>query len=284
MPALERFGGLLQRWAGSDNGHYVNLFPSSAGAGVGGTVRRTGRNIGVAVTQGAESERPVLYRLVMSAVLFTLLLCQSDILYGQARRATAVHSQLQDGREVQNDPEDAEDSEVPDTQQVQELANREFLGIRFGLGFGMTMDFGSARADEAELIDGIVRVTKRTNHRPRMLLETHYFWKARTEARTVTLGGTTLTIDAAHIGWGPFMAIQTSDEEVVEVFAGGLMVGLKKAGQSSFNIGFGIALDPSAKALGDGIMPNEPLPQGETEIRFKEEPRWGPLVLVSFSF
>ena len=25
VPALERFGGLLQRWAGSDNGHYVNL-------------------------------------------------------------------------------------------------------------------------------------------------------------------------------------------------------------------------------------------------------------------
>ena len=166
-------------------------------------------------------------------------------------------------------------------EEAQRNANRDFLGIRFGVGFGMTSQLGgNERIDEAELVDGVVRVKKTLNHRPRVLFETHYFWQLDAETITTDAG----TIEEADIGIGPFAAIQGSSEEVLEAFGIGMMVGFKRDEGSSFNIGIGIMLDPTVRVLGDGVQPNEPLPNGESEIRFKEEPRWGVLTLVSFSF
>ncbi len=149
----------------------------------------------------------------------------------------------------------------------------------------MTTKLGSTeRIDEAEVIDGVVRVRKTVNHRPRILLETHYFWRLHAEASTVNARGGAVTIQEADIGLGPFVAIQGSGEELLEAFGVGVMLGFKRDAESSFNIGGGILLDPNVRVLGDGIRPNEPLPGGESEIRFKEEAGWGFLTLVSFSF
>jgi hypothetical protein len=52
----------------------------------------------------------------------------------------------------------------------------------------------------------------------------------------------------------------------------------------SWNLGVGLRVDPGAKVLGDGIVINQPLPAGETAIRYKTEPRLGVMVLSSFSF
>ena len=168
---------------------------------------------------------------------------------------------------------------------ARQQANRDFLGINFGIAFGMTTNLGSRdRVDEAEVTNGVVRVTKAANHRPRVLLETHYFWELEDDNAVVSLGGTEVPVRAADIGLGPFVAIQGSEDELLEAFAIGLMIGFKRTERSSFNIGLGVALDPNVKVLGDGLRPNKPLPDGETAIRFKEEARWGLVTLVSFSF
>jgi hypothetical protein len=59
---------------------------------------------------------------------------------------------------------------------------------------------------------------------------------------------------------------------------------LKTSPTSSWNFGIGMRIDPKAQVLGDGIFPNQPLPGGETTIRYKTEPRIGLMLLSSFSF
>ena len=168
---------------------------------------------------------------------------------------------------------------------AQQEANRDFLGIRFGIAFGLSATVkADDRVEEAEVVDGVVRITKMANHRTRVMLETHYFWQWKAEEVPINVEGGSQIIKVADIGIGPFAAIQTSGDEVLEAIGMGLMVGFKRDARSSFNVGGGILLDPTVKTLGDGIRPNEPLPPGETVIRFKEEPRWGLLVLTSFSF
>jgi hypothetical protein len=53
---------------------------------------------------------------------------------------------------------------------------------------------------------------------------------------------------------------------------------------SSWNFGIGLRVDPKSQVLGDGIIVNQPLPAGESTIRFKTEPRLGLMLLSSFSF
>ena len=172
-----------------------------------------------------------------------------------------------------------------DQEDARQRVNRSFLGINFGVSFGMTTDLGSGeRVEDAEVVNGIVRVTREANHKPRILLETHYFWEVDAEDAVVVVAGEEIRVRAADIGFGPFAAIQGSDEELLEAFAVGVMVGFRRAESSSFNIGIGVALDPKVKVLGDGVRANERLPEGETSIRFKEQARWGLLTLVSFSF
>ena len=169
--------------------------------------------------------------------------------------------------------------------EAQEEANRNFLGLRFGVALGMTATIsGDDRVEEAELVENIVRVKSTTNHRPRVLLETHYFWQWKADDATVNVAGRPVTIRQADIGVGPFVAIQTSGEDILEAFGMGVMWGFRREGSSSFNIGAGFLLDPKVKMLGSDVVPNEPLPQGESEVRLEEKPRWGFLTLVSFSF
>ena len=178
------------------------------------------------------------------------------------------------------------DAEVMEAKaEEQQAANREFLGIRFGIAFGLAATVGADdRVEEAEVVEGVVRVNKTTNHQARVLLETHYFWRLQDEKVPILVNGKPQDIDVADIGIGPFVAIQSSGDEILEAIGMGLMVGFRRDARSSFNLGGGILLDPAVKTLGDDIRPDKPLPPGESVIRFKEEPRWGLLVLASFSF
>ncbi|BBJ22873.1 hypothetical protein W01_08000 [Candidatus Nitrotoga sp. AM1P] len=49
-------------------------------------------------------------------------------------------------------------------------------------------------------------------------------------------------------------------------------------------VGIGAVTDPNVKVPGAGIAKNQPLPTGESEIRYKEMSQWGVLILTSFSF
>lgn len=66
------------------------------------------------------------------------------------------------------------------------------------------------------------------------------------------------------------------------------MLGLKRKSEaddpSSFNIGIGVMYDLNAQVLGDGIVENQALPEGEKQIRYENTSQSGLLLMTSFSF
>lgn len=162
---------------------------------------------------------------------------------------------------------------------------RDFNGLKLGVGLSLTLDTGSHdRVNDAELVNGIVRVKDEDNARARIMLESHYFFamdNCPTPAKLMA---------GARCGMGPFVAIQPGDKEIVQAAALGWMFGFERLGPKgentgkSWNIGIGAVFDPNTKTLGDGLEPNKPLPAGETTIRYKERAQKGVVILTSFTF
>jgi hypothetical protein len=132
------------------------------------------------------------------------------------------------------------------------------------------------------------------------VLEAHYFLQDFTfgnnlKTRVRKCDPTDMfCVEVAH---GPFVAIEVGGGKVaakadglVTAYVLGWMVGLRHPNfaatspNSSWNLGVGLRIDPSAQVLGDGFVANQPLPPNETAIRFRNEPRVGVTVLSSFSF
>jgi len=166
----------------------------------------------------------------------------------------------------------------------QESAESRFIGLGFGMGVGLSISLGGDdRIDEAEVDpNGIVRVTRTANTVPRILLETHHFFSLR--SREIKTGVRTTTL-----GHGPFVAIQSSDDALLDSVAFGWLFGIRKpssddTGTASFNAGIGMVVDRQVRTLGDGLTENRALPAGETEIRYKDESRYGLLLMSSYTF
>ena len=67
------------------------------------------------------------------------------------------------------------------------------------------------------------------------------------------------------------------------------MLGLRRRNEdennrNSWNFSLGFIVDPDTKLLGKGLDANKPLPEGETEIRFKKESQTGIMLVTSSSF
>jgi hypothetical protein len=158
------------------------------------------------------------------------------------------------------------------------VATNQFLGLNWALGIGVASDLGgSTRVDKASLVNGIVRVEEESDTQARIFLEIHMFGLRRKQQDDEP---------KPLFGQGPWIGIQSSKSEMIDSFGLGWMWGWRKAETDtrSFNIGIGIVLDPKVQVLGEGIAPNQPLPGGETAIRFKNESRLNAALLVSFNF
>lgn len=186
-----------------------------------------------------------------------------------------------------------------------ELANdadgkTRFGGLEFGIGLGFTTDLGRRdRIGKAELINNVVRVTDSENTRARLLLESHYFFTptnakggyaewlgVKNYSDKVDSSGAIIRRGVKNWGVGPFIALQAGEGELVQAVGAGLMFGLRRPGEGSgsFNLGVGVLYDMNVRTLGDGIVENQPLPAGETEIRYKERSQSGLMILSSYSF
>ncbi|MFN3931383.1 MAG: hypothetical protein ACK4JY_06490 [Brevundimonas sp.] len=154
---------------------------------------------------------------------------------------------------------------------------REFAGLDLGVGLSVTFDLGDdERVEEAELINGIVRVTDENDSRARIMLESHFFF---------TPDHSFLNVAAGDWGIGPFVAVQPGTDEIIEAAALGVMIGFRRPDTGdSFNVGLGLAIDPDTRMLGDGLVADQALPVGETAIRYKEESQLGVVLLTSFTF
>ena len=182
-------------------------------------------------------------------------------------------------------------------------ADVTWAGLGFGIGIAADFDVGGRRVVHADPINNIVRVTDVTsNVDVGFVLEAHYFMRDFLFKNTVqglmcssaTWAGGCNT----DVGFGPFVAIEVNGNNPSPAVAGpitayalGMMVGLhhidptgKSSSKSSWNFGVGLRIDPKTQVLGDGFVPNQPLPPGETAIRYKQEPRAGIMLLSSFSW
>jgi hypothetical protein len=179
--------------------------------------------------------------------------------------------------------EDATNALVLQEQKVEEerrnAAQKEFLGTKWGMGIGVGVDFGGrTRVKSARVVGNLVRVEEENDITPRIFLETHNFLNRKVR------GGEKKPTDALW-GNGPFAALQSSTEEVIESFSIGYMWGFRTSPDSNagLNFGIGVVLDPGVQMLGDGVEEGKPLADGD-ELRYKKESRVGLAIMTSFSF
>jgi hypothetical protein len=159
--------------------------------------------------------------------------------------------------------------------QVKQKADSEasFMGLNWGIGFGYS--FGrDEMIDDAEIVNGIVRVKSRKKEQPRVVLEFHkYFWCNN-------------NYKSGASGCGPFVAVAASQDKVLSGVGMGFMYGLKAkaSDMEGFSVGVGAILDGKVKDLADGFKENEAPPAGETQVRFEEKARWSYLLFVTRTF
>ena len=174
--------------------------------------------------------------------------------------------------------------------------HQKFGGLDFGIGISYTGDIGiHDRIGGAEVDpNGIVRITDTNDVNARIMLESHYFFTpvgrsllgVRNHPDTQDGDGNVIKAGAKLWGIGPFVALRPGTDSVIDAIGAGVMIGFRKSSSSSesFNFGIGAVVDPNVQILGDGIVPNKPLPANETKVRFRETSQAGVLLLTSFSF
>src|SRR6516162_7931612 len=171
-------------------------------------------------------------------------------------------------------------------------------GLNWGIGISLSADIGrQSHVVTATNVGGIVRVQETQDVIVGFVLEAHYFFVEPYNWPRNRYWST-------RWGTGPFVAIEAggtssgAGQGPISAYALGWMIGWKEPsgfqpdgqpiykGNASWNIGLGLRVDPRAKVLGDSIVANQPVPVTETgtEIRLKTSPRYGIMVLSSFSF
>jgi hypothetical protein len=178
----------------------------------------------------------------------------------------------------------------------------EWGGLGWGIGLAANFDVTGKRVVNASVVNNLVRVDDATsNVNVGFVLEAHYFLRDWTlsnlTGKKAPCSRTEGDRYCMEVATGPFVAVQVGngtsavpgDKDIITAYALGWMVGLRHphlttSDTSSWNFGVGVRVDPSTKLLGDGIVANQPLPAGETAIRYKNEPRFGLMLLSSFSF
>ena len=170
-----------------------------------------------------------------------------------------------------------------------------------GFGFGAAVNYTFDDEIESAFLDtnGIVRTNEKTRGDVAFILEGHFL--AEDTSGTYLppplqwLSGITgpvfkRTCSADLIcGVGPFLAVKTGGStELIESVGVGYMWGTKHrsgngslGGLSQWNFGLGVSIDPHVKRLAQGIEQGEPLPAGETEIRYEDDVVFGVMMLFS---
>jgi hypothetical protein len=171
---------------------------------------------------------------------------------------------------------------------------KDFLGVNWSLGIALSVDLsGDERIDDAELVNGVVRVKEESSANVGFFWEVHKYWlnnkgrclNKKKKNKTSPCDQPDQTHEFANWGLGPFVGITTTQDDLIDSFSIGAMFGRSTLGdRASLNFGLGLIYEPGVQVLGDGILADMPLPEGETAIRFKKEDRWGALVAVSFRF
>ena len=149
-----------------------------------------------------------------------------------------------------------------------------------GAGLSLTIDTGTHdRIDSASLVNGIVRVQEDSNVRARFMGEIHFALSC--ESGALIVDGKK-RCDPNERSGGLFLAVQPGTDNIIEGVGLGWMLRLPdKLFDRALNIGMGVVVDENVQILGDGVKANQPLPAGETEIRFRNSDQTGLLFMIS---
>ncbi|NOU12337.1 MAG: hypothetical protein HOO98_20310 [Nitrospira sp.] len=176
-----------------------------------------------------------------------------------------------------------------ESQRLKDLADKRFAGFGFGVALGVTVKAGKRQIVNSATVDpnGLVRIDRDNNTTANFILESHYFF-------TPDIHIPIFNVEPKNWGTGPFIAVQPGTENIIQAVGAGWMIGFKRSSiiasdlardrGDSFNLGFGIMLNPNAQVLGDGIEKDKPLPGAETAIRLKKTTELGWLFTFSYSF
>lgn len=148
------------------------------------------------------------------------------------------------------------------------------MNKNFGAGIMANFDahYGGKRVKKASVIGGVVRVDESSQAQVGFMLEAHKFISSPPDSNSRTVHG-------------PFIGIILQDQARVDTAVIGYMWGFRQLKSTqTLNIGAGISVSPSAQVLGDGIVEGQPLPNGETSVRFKNTTKFGFSVITSFGF
>ncbi|GJM44294.1 MAG: hypothetical protein DHS20C21_11360 [Gemmatimonadota bacterium] len=162
------------------------------------------------------------------------------------------------------------DSQAAETKATENAALAAFRGLNLGAAFAVFF-YDDDNISKAEVIGGVVRVTRRESQDLKYLLEAHFFPKLFLDDRG---------------GVGPFFAVAADDEDIVDAIGAGVMVGFRrsKSADASLNFGAGFFMDTNSRVLGGGLREGAALPNGETEIRYEEKGKTGFHLLFSFAW
>jgi hypothetical protein len=183
-----------------------------------------------------------------------------------------------------------------------QIPDAKLAGLNWGIGLAADFDLGGTRVNTATVVNNIVRVTDSSNNvGVGFVLEAHYFFKAWETPRCKGTKKDNMVdaLSCTDFATGPFVAIEigggtnpAANGGLVTGYALGWMIGMRHpdltmpTANSTWNLGIGLRVDPKSQVLGDGIIANQPLPIGEsaTTVRLKTEPRYGLMLLSSFTF
>jgi hypothetical protein len=155
-------------------------------------------------------------------------------------------------------------------------AETNFMGVSFGVGVGISVSDGEIVSQAEVGPDNTIVGLKTETQLPRVVLESHYYDFCKTKS-----------CNAGKFGIGPYFAIVAKSEKLLSAFSAGLMFGWRdRKPQSSggFSIGVGALLDGEVKSLASGFEVGEPLPDGETEIRYETKSRWSAVIFFTRTF
>jgi hypothetical protein len=179
------------------------------------------------------------------------------------------------------------------------IDSKTWTGFGWGLGIAADFDIGGQRVTGSpQIVNGIVRVDDVSNNvGVGFVLEAHYFfaeWNTGLPPYSKSCGTKQYAYNCNNIAIGPYVAVEiggggsaTTNPGPITGYSLEMMVGLHHPdapSTSSWNFGIGLRVDPKAQVLGDGFVANQLPPAGETAVRLKTEPRYGIMLLSSFSF
>lgn len=200
---------------------------------------------------------------------FTLSLATTLALsvFSNAYSQTVTPHSKSDIKEAVKEAVEEKDKKTDDDQ-YQSLVEKYF-----GAGLIANIDFGDQnhrRVKNARVVGGVVRIEEESKAQLGFMLEAHKF--------------TSTDPNKKRVG-GPFVGLVMGGEGGIETGILGYMWGFRQPNTTqSLNIGLGLSISPKVQMLGDGIINGEPLPKGETEVRYKSTTKYGLAISVSFGF